>query len=59
MNKKNIHSIEYYNAPEAAEDLVQLGIKGDFVLLEVKYSNVVSDIIIYGSIDTFIYDLER
>ena len=59
VNKKNIHSVEYYNSPEVWKEVTDLGIKGEFVLLEVKYTNVVtSDIVIFSTIEKFMFELE-
>lgn len=59
MNKKNIHSVEYYNSPEVWKEVTDLGIKGEFVLLEIKYTNVVtSDIVIFSTIEKFMFELE-
>ena len=59
VNKRNIHSVEYYNSPEVWKEVTDLGIKGEFVLLEVKYTNVVtSDIVIFSTIEKFMFELE-
>lgn len=59
VNKKNIHSVEYYNSPEVWKEVTDLGIKGEFVLLEIKYTNVVtSDIVIFSTIEKFMFELE-
>ena len=59
VNKKNIHSVEYYNSPEVWKEVTDLGIKGEFVLLEVKYTNVVtSDIVIFSTNEKFMFELE-
>ncbi len=59
VNKKNVHSVEYYNSPEVWKEVTDLGIKGEFVLLEVKYTNVVtSDIVIFSTIEKFMFELE-
>lgn len=62
VNKDSIHSVEYYDGPEAWQDVANLGVKGQFVLLKVSYASSLPhelfDVVIYSTIEKFVYELE-